>query len=99
MKSPKRTFLLYAHGVLLLWALLFILSLSTPGCGKVARALAFGQFFFLLINIPLSIFTLILNAKEYFGSKLKRLVTILSAANIVIGAADWCFLIMVLSMP
>ena len=65
MKTKNWNILIYLHGALLLWFVLFIVSLLIPDGGKTASILAVGNALFLFANIPLAVLSFILNAKDY----------------------------------
>ena len=97
MKTKHLDFLVYVHGALCLWFVLFAGSLFIRDGGKIAGALAIGNVLFLLANIPLGIFSLIV--KNRFSTNYRMPIVILSIINMVISVAVWIFLIMLLQMP
>ena len=98
MKQKNWDFLLYIHGVLLLWVVLFIASLFIDDGGQIASILAVGNALFLFVNIPLSILCLVLNKKNYFHHH-KAFAIILSAINMLISIIMWIFVVMLMQMP
>ena len=99
MKSKNWNFLLYIHGVLLLWFVLFIISLLIPDGGKAASILAVGNAFFLLVNIPLAVFSFILKAKDRFSMAYETPIVVLSILNIIVGILLWLFVVMLIQKP
>ena len=99
MKNKNWNFLVYVHSGLLLWVLLFVVSLFIPDGGKTASVLAIGNALFLFINIPLSIFSLILKAKNLFDIDYEGPATVLSIINLIIGIVAWFFVVLFLQSP
>ena len=93
----KWNFLLYVHSILLLWFVLFVISLSIPDRGKTASMLAVGNALFLFINIPLGIFSLALTKKIDFHHK--SFAIVLSILNILVGIVMWLFVVKLIQMP
>ena len=98
MKTRKLNFLVYVHGGLLLWAVLFVLSLFMPDGGKTASRLAFGNALFLFVNIPLGILCLIFSRKNRFDAHYKVPAMVLSMINMLIGLVAWIFVAMLLQV-
>ena len=99
MKSKNWNFLLYIHGALLLWFVLFIISLLIPDGSKATSILAVGNVFFLLANIPLAVLSFILNAKDRFSIACKTPIVVLSILNIIVGILMWLFVVMLMQKP
>ena len=99
MKTRKLNFLVYVHGALLLWAALFVISLSMSDGGQTASRLAFGNLLFLFVNIPLGILCLIFSQKNRFDAHYKVPAIVLSMINMLIGSVAWIFAAMLLEMP
>lgn len=99
MKAKNLDFLVYVHGALCLWFLLFAGSLFIRDGGQIASVLAIGNVLFLLANIPLGILSLIWTAKDRFSPRFKVPVAILSVLNILVSVAVWIFAVMLLQMP
>ena len=99
MKSKNWNFLLYIHGALLLWFVLFIISLLIPDGGKAASILAVGNAFFLFANIPLAVFSFILKAKDRFSMAYETPIVVLSILNIIVGILMWLFVVMLIQKP
>lgn len=98
MKTKIWNILIYLHGALLLWFVLFVTSLFIPDGGKTASVLAIGNALFLFANIPLGIFSLVLNKKNHFDQH-KALVIVLSVINMIVGIIMWLFVVMFMQMP
>ena len=98
MKTKNWNILIYLHGALLLWFVLFVTSLFIPDGGKTASVLANGNALFLFANIPLGIFSLALNKKNHFDQH-KSLVIVLSVINMIVGIIMWLFVVMFMQMP
>lgn len=96
MKTRKWDFLFYVHGALLLWFVLFVISLSIPDGGKTASVLAIGNALFLFINIPLVVFSFVLKAKDRFGTGYERPIAVLSVLNALVGILAWIFVILLM---
>ena len=99
MKNKNWNFLVYVHGGLLLWALLFVVSLLIPDSGKIVSVLAVGNALFLFVNIPLAVFSFVLKAKGHFDLQYEGFVVVLSILNIIVGITAWLFVILLLRMP
>ena len=99
MKSKKWNFLIYIHGALLLWFVLFIISLLIPDSGKTASILAVGNALFLFANIPLAVFSFILKAKDRLSIAYETPIVVLSILNIIVGILMWLFVVMLMQMP
>lgn len=99
MKNKNWSFLVYVHAGLLLWALLFLVSIFVPGGGKIVSVLAIGNALFLFVNIPLAVFSFVLKAKGYFDVQYKSFVVVLSILNLIVGIAAWLFVIFLLQTP
>ena len=83
--------------VLCLWAFLFIFVLIIHA--ERFYLLAFGQVFFLLLNIPLGIVSLVRIIIKRVDKTLRLPLAVVSVMNILVGIADWTFVIMVLQKP
>lgn len=99
MRSKKWNILVYLHASLLLWAMLFVNSLHIPDGGKTAGVLSVGNILFLLVNIPLAIFSFVLNAKGFFSKAYRGPIVVLSIMNAIIGIIAWLFIILLLQKP
>ncbi len=99
IKNKNWNILVYVHAGLLLWTLLFVVSLFIPDGGKTAGVLAIGNALLLFINIPLGILTLILKAKDRFDMDYENSAVVLSIINIIIGAVAWVFVVLLLQAP
>ncbi len=99
MKNKNWNFLVYVHGGLLLWALLFVVSLFIPDSGKTASVLAIGNALFLFVNIPLAVFSFILRAKDCFSIEYESPVVVLSILNTIIGIVLWIFVVLLAQSP
>ena len=98
MKKRRFDWLIYPHVVLFVWASLFCISLAINN-GPLAGLFAVGNIAFLLVNIPLGVFSLISVVKKRVGKHISVALTILSILNILYGIAAWCFSIMFFKMP
>lgn len=98
MQKRNLDWLICPHAILLVWAAVFALSLAM-GRGHLAGILAKGNFAFLLINIPLGVFSLICVYQKRIGKRTAPGLTALSGLNILIGIAAWCSLILLLKKP
>ena len=83
--------------VLCLWAFLFIFVLIIHA--EWLYLLAVGQVFFLLLNIPLGIVSLVRIIIKRIDKTLRLPLAVVSVINILVGIADWTFVIMVLQKP
>ncbi len=101
MKKNKWNRIIIPHAVLLLWALLFIVSIFANSFAgfNIPQVLSIGSFFFLFVNIPLSVFSLMLKAKDYFSFEYDDPIQTLSILNIIIGCLEWIFVILLLLSP
>ena len=99
MKTKNWNILIYLHGALLLWFVLFVTSLFIPDGGKTAGILAIGNALFLFANIPLAVLSFILNAKDRFSIACKTPIVVLSILNIIVGILMWLFVVMFMQMP
>ena len=99
MKTKNWNILIYLHGALLLWFVLFVTSLFIPDGGKTASVLAIGNALFLFVNIPLAVFSFILRVKDRFSTEYERLVVVLSILNTVIGIVLWIFVVLLAQSP
>ncbi len=91
--------LLYTHIFLLLWAVLFLLSLFLADGGTVASMLAPGNFAFLFVNIPLAVLSVYHALKGHLGKPHIVPVLMLSLLNTLIGIAAWIFVVMLMLKP
>ena len=87
--------------VLCLWAFLFIfvLIIHAEWLYPLAVGLAFGQVFFLLLNIPLGIVSLVRIIIKRVDKTLRLPLAVVSVMNTLVGIADWTFVIMFLQKP
>lgn len=99
MKNMKRNILFYVHAILLLWAIMFVGSLFISDGGKIAGTLAIGNALFLFVNIPLSVASFVLKAKNFFGQKYAGVMAVLSILNTVVGVAAWVFAVVLMQSP
>lgn len=83
--------------VLCLWALLFIFVLFIHA--ERFYLLAVGQVFFLLHNIPLGFVSLVRIIIKRVDKSLMLPLAVVSVMNILVGIADWTFVIMFLQKP
>ena len=83
--------------VLCLWAFLFIFVLIIHA--ERFYQLAFGQVFFLLLNIPLGIVSLVRIIIKRVDKTLRLPLAVVSVMNTLVGIADWTFVIMFLQKP
>ena len=86
MKKRSWDWLLILHVLLILWALLYFLTLF--------QTLSWGIVAGLFLSIPLSIVSLIGRAKGHFSPKASILVVPLSVLTFLAGAATWALLFM-----
>ncbi len=96
MKNKNWNNLVYVHSGLLLWALLFVVSLFIPDGGKTASVLAIGNALFLFVNIPLAVFSFILKAKDRFSIEYESPVVVMSILNTIIGIVMWLFVLLLI---
>ena len=96
----KRNFdwLIYPHVVLIAWASLFCISIATDK-GSLASIFAVGSIAFLLVSIPLGVFSLICVVKKRVEMNVSAALTVFSILNILFGIATWCFLILLNKKP
>lgn len=99
MKLKNWNFLVYIHSILLLWFISFVASLSLGDGGKTTGVLAIGNALFLFVNIPLSIFSLVLYKKDRFSKHHKIPAVVLSIVNMIVSIAAWIFVVMLLQKP
>ena len=99
MNTKNWNFLLYVHSALLLWLVLFVVSIFIPDGGKTTGMLAIGNALFLFSTIPLAIFSFILKAKGRFSTAYERPIVVLSIFNLIVGILAWCFVVMLMQMP
>ena len=98
MQKRKFDWLIYLHVVLFVWASLFCISLAINN-GSLAGLFAVGNIAFILVNIPLGIFSIICVVKKRVVKRISVALTILSILNILYGIAAWCFLVLLFKMP
>ena len=98
MKASKWNGFVYVHGILLLWALLFIGGLHIFGRNMPAF-LGLGNFFYLFVNIPLAICTFVLISKDFITGAKKVPTAVLSVLNLIIGIIAWYFIILLIQKP
>ena len=84
MKKRSWDWLLIPHVLLILWALVYFLTLF--------QALSWGILAGLFLSIPLSIVSLIGRAKGRFSQQASILVVPLSVLTFLAGAATWALL-------
>lgn len=89
--------LLILSSVLFLWAFLFIFGLFIHA--QILYFLAVGQVFFLLLNILLGIVSLTRIIKKRIDDKRRLPLAVISVMNILIGLADWTFLVLLVHKP
>ena len=94
MKNNKWNFLVYVHGFLLLWALVFNIHIASNCHGALMRILPFGIIFFLFVNIPLAVLSFVLIGKGRFTNGYKWSVGVLSVLNSAVGIFAWIALSM-----
>ena len=99
MKLKNWNFLVYIHSILLLWIISFVASLSLGDGGKTAGTLAIGNALFLFVNIPLSIFSLVLCKKDRFSKCYKTPAVGLSVVNMLVSIAFWIFVLLLMQKP
>ena len=83
--------------VLCLWAFLFIFVLIIHA--ERFYLLAVGQVFFLLLNIPLGIVSFARIIIKRIDKTLRLPLAVVSVMNILVGIADWTFIIMLMQKP
>ena len=98
MQKRRFDWLIYPHVILFVWASLFCISFASDN-GSFASLLAIGNIAFLLVNIPLGIFSIICVGKKRVGKHFSVALTILSILNILYGIAAWYFLGLLLKAP
>lgn len=96
-KKTNGQTLLILSSVLFLWVFLFIFVLIIHA--EILYFLAVGQVFFFLLNIPLGIVSLARIIKKRIDDRLRRPLAVLSVMNILIGLADWTFLVLLVHKP
>lgn len=79
----------YLHTGLLLWFVLFFGSLHISP--YLAAVLAIGNALFMFVNIPLSLFSVLLMAKGRFSKQYNIPIAILSILNTGVSIAVWSF--------
>lgn len=96
-KKTNGQTLFILSSILFLWAFLFIFGLFIHA--QILYFLAVGQVFFLLLNIPLGIVSLVWILKKRIDDRLRRPLAVISVMNILIGLADWTFLVLLAHKP
>ena len=96
-KKTNGQTLFILSSILFLWAFLFIFGLFIHA--QILYFLAVGQVFFLLLNIPLGIVSLVRILKKRIDDRLRWPLAVLSVMNILIGLADWTFLVLLVHKP
>ena len=96
-KKTNGQTLFILSSILFLWAFLFIFVLIIHA--EILYFLAVGQVFFFLLNIPLGIVSLVRIIKKRIDDRLRRSLAVLSVMNILIGLADWTFLVLLVHKP
>ena len=108
IKKRSRDWLLPVHTVLVVWFFLYIgtilyggplVSRFAPFLEPVILVIAFGVVLFLLVNIPLSIYTVVILLKGRASGENKTLLTVFSVLNTLSGLAAWGFLIALMLKP
>ncbi len=90
MQKRNLDWLIVPHVVLFAWASLFCISLACNN-GPLSDLLSIGNIVFLLVNIPLGVFSLICGIKKHVGKRISVALMILSILNILYGIAAWFF--------
>lgn len=96
-KKTNGQTLFILSSILFLWAFLFIFGLFIHA--QILYFLAVGQVFFLLLNIPLGIVSLVRILKKRIDDRLRWPFAVISVMNILIGLADWTFLVLLVHKP
>ena len=108
IKKRSRDWLLPVHTVLVVWFFLYIgtilyggplVSRFAPFLEPVILVIAFGVVLFLLVNIPLSIYTVVILLKGCASGENKTLLIVFSVLNTLSGLAAWGFLIALMLQP
>lgn len=108
MKKRSRARLLPVHIVLFVWFFLYIGTILyggplvlrfAPFLKPVIYVIAFGVVLLLLVNIPLSIYTVVILLKGRAIGKDKTLLAVFSVLNTLTGLAAWGFLIALMLKP
>ena len=108
IKKRSRDWLLPVHTVLVVWFFLYIgtilyggplVSRFAPFLEPVILVIAFGVVLFLLVNIPLSIYTVVILLKGCASGHNKTLLIVFSVLNTLSGLAAWGFLIALMLKP
>lgn len=108
LKRRSRDWLLPVHIVLLAWFFLYayMITHGAPLASRFAlfleaviHIIAFGVVLFLLVNIPLSIYTAVILRKGRIVGKNKTLLAVFSVLNTLTGLAAWGFLIALMLKP
>mgnify|MGYP007104065570 CR=1 FL=1 len=108
IKKRSRDWLLPVHTVLVVWFFLYIgtilyggplVSRFAPFLEPVILVIAFGVVLFLLVNIPLSIYTVVILLKGCASGENKTLLIVFSVLNTLSGLAAWGFLIALMLKP
>ena len=108
LKKRSRARLLPVHIVLFVWFFLYIGTILyvgplvlrfAPFLKPVIYVIAFGVVLLLLVNIPLSIYTVVILLKGRAIGKDKTLLAVFSVLNTLTGLAAWGFLIALMLKP
>ena len=108
IKKRSRDWLLPVHTVLVVWFFLYIgtilyggplVSRFAPFLEPVILVIAFGVVLFLLVNIPLSIYTVVILLKGCAPGENKTLLIVFSVLNTLTGLSAWVFLIALMLKP
>ena len=108
IKKRSRDWLLPVHTVLVVWFFLYIgtilyggplVSRFAPFLEPVILVIAFGVVLFLLVNIPLSIYTVVILLKGCASGENKTLLIVFSVLNTLTGLSAWGFLIALMLKP
>ena len=108
LKERSRAWLMPVHIVLFAWFFLYIgtiiygvplVSRFAPFLEPFIYVIAFGIVLFLLVNIPLSINTVVVLLKGRASGENKTLLVVFSVLNTLTGLAAWGFLIALMLKP
>ena len=110
LKKRSRDWLFPVHTVLVVWFFLYIgtilyggplVSRFAPFLEPVIYGFTFGIgiVLFLLVNIPLSIYTVVILLKGCASGENKTLLIVFSVLNTLSGLAAWGFLIALMLKP
>lgn len=99
MKKRKYNWLLIMQGTIIVWAIPFLFSFLIIESDKPADALAIGNVAGLFISIPLAIISFAARANGRISDQYAGVALVFSVLNILIGIADWLYVIMLMRMP